>query len=90
MIFNMKRGRFEITAEILREVVRNPNLAPTRLMAKTGVSYKFLNPLISEGLLEFENLRKKRRKLRVTDKGRLFLKLYQPLEEQAPLFQNLT
>jgi len=86
----MKRGRFEIAAEILREVIRTPNLAPTRLMAKTGVAYKFLNPLISEGLLEFENLKKKRRRLRVTDKGRLFLKLYQPLEEQFPLFQDLT
>jgi predicted transcriptional regulator len=86
----MKRGRFEITAEILREVIRTPNFAPTRLIAKTGVAYKFLNPLVSEGFLEFENMGKKWRRLRVTDKGRLFLKLYQPLEELFPLFQDKT
>jgi predicted transcriptional regulator len=86
----MKRGRFEIAAEILREVIRTPNFAPTRLIAKTGVAYKFLNPLVSEGFLEFENMGKKRRRLRVTDKGRLFLKLYQPLEELFPLFQDKT
>jgi predicted transcriptional regulator len=86
----MKRGRFEITAEILREVIRTPNFAPTRLIAKTGVAYKFLYPLVSEGFLEFENMSKKRRRLRVTDKGRLFLKLYQPLEELFPLFQDKT
>ena len=86
----MKRGRYEITAEILREVIRTPNFAPTRLIAKTGVAYKFLNPLVSEGFLEFENMGKKRRRLRVTDKGRLFLKLYQPLEELFQLFQDKT
>jgi len=82
----MKRGRFEITAEILREVIRGPNLAPTRVMARTGASYQFLKPLISEGLLEFENLRKKRRRLRVTEKGRVFLEHHKICEELLPPF----
>jgi len=82
----MKRGRFEITAEILREVIRSPNLAPTRVMARTGVSYQFLKPLISEELLKFENLRKKRRRLRVTEKGRLFLEHIKVCEELLPPF----
>jgi predicted transcriptional regulator len=82
----MKRGRFEVTAEILREVVRCPNLAPTRIMARTGVSYQLLNPLISEELLEFENLRKKRRRLRVTEKGRVFLGHIKVCEELLPPF----
>ncbi|PIX32148.1 hypothetical protein COZ60_00665 [Candidatus Bathyarchaeota archaeon CG_4_8_14_3_um_filter_42_8] len=82
----MKRGRYEITAEILREVIRSPNLAPTRLMAKTGVAYTFLNPLISEGLLEFLNLRKKRRRLKVTEKGRVFLEHIKVCEKLLPPF----
>jgi len=82
----MKRGRLDVAAEILRETVRNPNLAPTRIMARTGVSYQFLKPLVSEGLLEFENLRKKRRRLRVTEKGRFFLQHYKVCEELFPPF----
>jgi len=82
----MKRGRLDVAAEILRETVRNPNLAPTRIMARTGVSYQFLKPLVSEGLLEFEDLRKKRRRLRVTEKGRFFLQHYKVCEELLPPF----
>jgi len=55
-------------------------------MARTGVSYQFLKPLIIEELLEFENLREKRRRLRVTEKGRLFLEHHKICEELLPPF----
>jgi len=81
----MKRGRLDIAAEILRETIRNPNLAPTRVMARTGVSYQFLNPLISRGLVEIVNVTKKKgRRLRITEKGRQFLQHYKTLEELFP------
>jgi predicted transcriptional regulator len=50
------------------------------------VAYTFLNPLISEGLLEFLNLRKKRRRLKVTEKGRVFLEHIKVCEELLPPF----
>lgn len=87
--FNMKRGRLDVAAEVLRETIRNPNLAPTRIMARTGVSYQMLNPLISRGLLEVVNITKKKgRRLRITERGRLFLEHYKICEELFPPIQK--
>ena len=85
----MKRGRLDVAAEILRETVRNPNLAPTRIMARTGVSYQMLNPLLSRGLLEVANITKKKgRRLRITEKGRFFLEHYKVCEQIFPPFKK--
>jgi predicted transcriptional regulator len=80
----MQRGLYDITAEILGEVIRSPNLAPTRLMSRTSVSYIMLTPLLSAGLVKAEFTSKRRRKLTVTEKGREFLQHYKALTEIFP------
>jgi len=80
----MKRGLYDATGEILEEALRSPNIAPTRIMARTGVSYLTLKPLITAGLIELQRISKKRNKLRVTEKGRLFLQHYRSLKQLFP------
>jgi predicted transcriptional regulator len=80
----MRRGLYDITAEILEEVIRSPNLAPTRLMSRTGTSYIMLTPLLSAGIVKLEPVSKRRKKLRVTEKGREFLKHYKALTQIFP------
>jgi len=74
----------EIAAEILRETIRNPKLAPTRIMARSGVLY-FSHMVLHTGLLEVVNVTKKKgRRLRITEKGRLYLQHYKILEQLFP------
>ncbi|MCJ7560343.1 hypothetical protein MUO79_06955 [Candidatus Bathyarchaeota archaeon] len=83
----MKRGYCEVTAEILRKTIRNPNLAPTRIMASTGVNHQVLKQLLARRLVEVANTTKKRgNRLTVTDNGRLFLEHYKIIEELCPPF----
>jgi len=56
------------------------------VLARTGVSYQFLNPLLSRGLLEVVNITKKGRRLRTTEKGRFFLEHYKICERIFPPF----
>ena len=81
---NMRRGLYDITGEILEEAVRSPNLAPTRLMARTGASYIMLEPLLSAGIVKLEPVSKRRKKLAVTEKGREFLQHYKALTQIFP------
>jgi len=80
----MRRGLYDITGEILEEAVRSPNLAPTRLMSRTGASYIMLKPLLSIGVVRLESVSKRRKKLAVTEKGRMFLQHYRALTQIFP------
>ena len=81
---SMRRGLYDITGEILEEAVRSPNLAPTRLMSRTGASYIMLKPLLSIGVVRLEPVSKRRKKLAVTEKGRMFLQHYRALTQIFP------
>ena len=81
---SMRRGLYDITGEILEEVIRSPNLAPTRLMSRTGASYIMLEPLLSAGIVRLEPVSKRRKKLAVTEKGREFLQHYRALAQIFP------
>jgi predicted transcriptional regulator len=72
----LKRGSKDAAAEILEEVVRSPNLAVTRIVARTSVNYQFLKVIAKSQLVQIENASKRRKKLIITDKGRQFLQHY--------------
>lgn len=80
----MKRGRFSCAADVLRDAVRHPYRAPTRIMASSGVAYDFLRWLTGAGLVEIVVLKRRRGRLSITDKGRLFLQYYRALEKLFP------
>jgi predicted transcriptional regulator len=72
----LKRGSKDAAAEILEEVVKSPNLAVTRIVARTSVNYQFLKVIAKNQLVQIENASKRRKKLIITDKGRQFLQYY--------------
>jgi predicted transcriptional regulator len=72
----LKRGSKDAAAEILEEAVRSPNLAVTRIVARTSVNYQFLKVIAKNQLVQIENASKRRKKLIITDKGRQFLQHY--------------
>jgi len=72
----LKRGSKDAAAEILEEVVKSPNLAVTRIVARTSVNYQFLKVIAKNELVQIENASKRRKKLIITDKGRQFLQYY--------------
>jgi predicted transcriptional regulator len=72
----LKRGSKDAAAEILEELVRSPNLAVTRVVARTSVNYQFLKVIAKNELVQIENASKRLKKLIVTDKGRQFLQHY--------------
>jgi len=72
----LKRGSKDAAAEILEEVVKSPNLAVTRIVARTSVNYQFLKVIAENELVQIENASKRRKKLIITDKGRQFLQHY--------------
>jgi predicted transcriptional regulator len=72
----LKRGSKDAAAEILEEAVRSPNLAVTRVVARTSVNYQFLKVMAKNELVQIENASKRRKKLIITDKGRQFLQHY--------------
>ncbi|MBT0160688.1 hypothetical protein G4O51_11980 [Candidatus Bathyarchaeota archaeon A05DMB-2] len=80
----MQRGYVEVIGELLEETVKNPNLAPSRITARAGVGYPKLRPLIQAELVTIETQTKKRRKLRLTEKGRQYLTHYRALTQLLP------
>jgi predicted transcriptional regulator len=72
----LRRGSKDAAAEILEELIRSPNLAMTRIVARTSVNYQFLKVIAKNQLVQIENVSKRRKKLIITDKGRQFLQHY--------------
>lgn len=67
------RSRFEWTAEVLQEAMAHPTRARSRIVDGADVQYAFLDSMIKAGLVEEVAVDGRRRRLRVTDRGRLFL-----------------
>jgi len=80
----MKHGFSEQTAAVLKEIVRKPHYAPTRIMAASGVAYGFLRLLLNAELVEIVGEGHYGLRLRLTDKGHMFLKHYIMLERLFP------
>jgi len=77
----MLYGALEKTAAVLKAVIQNPGRAPTRVMASSGMAYGFLRFLLDAGLVQIMGKGHYGRRLRLTEKGRLFLKHYIMLEK---------
>jgi predicted transcriptional regulator len=74
----------ERPAAVLKQVVKNTNRAPTRIMASSCIAYGFLKLLLNAGLVEIKGKGHYGKRLRLTEKGCKFLKNYERLEELFP------
>jgi predicted transcriptional regulator len=80
----MRRGTKEIAAAVLEEVVKGPNLAPGRIFARAGTNYEFRKIILDNGLVMCEKAGKRNIRMRVTEKGRLFLTHHRICNELLP------
>ncbi|MCW4048038.1 MAG: hypothetical protein NWE99_10860 [Candidatus Bathyarchaeota archaeon] len=77
----MQRGNLEIIGELLKEITEAPHLAPSRITARAGINYPKLQLLLQAQLATIETKTQKRRRLRLTDKGREYLSHYKALTQ---------
>jgi predicted transcriptional regulator len=80
----MKRGLYDVTGEILEEVIKSPKRAPSRVIAGTSAPYGVVKLIVNAGILQLEHISKKRNRLLLTEKGRLFLQHYRALKQLFP------
>jgi predicted transcriptional regulator len=79
-----RAGPKDQAARILEEAVRSPHKCPTRILGSAGVGYQFLYRLLEFGLVEIQGKEHYGRRLRLTEKGRLFLNHYRILDALLP------
>ena len=80
----MKRGRLETAAAVLLEVKANPLLAPSRITARAGLPYGVLRAIVAAGLVEFVELKGRKRRLQVTPEGEEFLQHFKICDQLFP------
>ena len=78
------RGKKDITAEVLEEIVKAPNIAPSRVFARASVSYMFMKVLLQNDLLKLEKTGKRRARISITEKGHTFLQHYRICNKLLP------
>jgi len=78
------RGKKDQAAAVLEEIVKSPNLAPTRILARAGVNYSQVRKLELMGLFKKEDVKENKSRLSLTEKGRLFLQHYRICNELLP------
>jgi predicted transcriptional regulator len=79
------RGRKDIAAQVLEVVVQKPDTTPTRIFGKIGVSYRFLQAMLENGLICLEPKGRKRFKASITERGREFLNHYRECNKLFPV-----
>ena len=79
------RGRKDIAAQVLEAVAQKPDTAPTRIFGKAGVSYRFLQAMLENGLIILEPKGRKRFKASITERGREFLTHYRVCNKLFPV-----
>jgi predicted transcriptional regulator len=79
------RGRKDIAAQVLEVVVQKPDTAPTRIFGKIGVSYRFLQAMLENGLIHLEPKGRRRFKVSITESGREFLAHYRACNKLFPI-----
>lgn len=81
----LTRGRKDIAAQVLEAVIQKPDTAPTRIFGRVGVSYRFLQTMLENGLMSLEPKDRKRFKASITEKGREFLTHYRVCNKLFPI-----
>jgi predicted transcriptional regulator len=81
----LTRGRKDIAAQVLEAVIQKPDTAPTRIFGRVGVSYRFLQTMLENGLMSLEPKDGKGFKASITEKGREFLIHYRACNEIFPV-----
>jgi predicted transcriptional regulator len=73
-----------MAAAVLEEVIKGPNLAPSRIFARAGTNYEFRKVILDNGLVECQKTGNRNTKMRVTERGRTFLQHYRLCNELLP------
>jgi predicted transcriptional regulator len=79
-----RRSKKDAAAEVLEQIIRAPNIAPTRVFARAGINYFFAKTLVENDLIRSERIGKRHTKVSITDKGRIFLVHYRVCNELLP------
>ena len=80
----MSRGKKDLAGALLEEIAKAPNTAPTRLFGRVGINCSYGKNLVQNGLIEFEQVGRKRTRVSMTEKGRTFLTHYRICNELLP------
>jgi predicted transcriptional regulator len=79
-----RRSKKDAAAEVLEQIVKSPNVAPSRVFARAGINYFFAKTLVENDLIKSEKTGKRHTKVSITDKGRTFLAHYRVCNELLP------
>gem|GEM_PF-2226756 len=79
-----RRSRKDAAAEVLEQIIKSPNTAPTRVFARAGINYLFAKTLVENDLMKSERIGKRHSKVSITEKGRTFLTHYRICNELLP------
>jgi predicted transcriptional regulator len=63
------RGMKDIAAQVLEAVVQKPDTSQTRMFGKVGVSYRFLQAMLENGLISLEPKGRKPFKASITERA---------------------
>lgn len=79
-----RRSKKDVAAEVMEEILKSPNTAPSRVFARAGINYFFAKTLVENDLIRSEKIGKRHTKLSITEKGRAFLAHYRVCNELLP------
>jgi predicted transcriptional regulator len=68
----------------LEQIVKSPNVAPSRVFARAGINYFFAKTLVENDLIKSEKTGKRHTKISITEKGRTFLTHYRVCDALLP------
>jgi len=80
----MPRNRKDLAAAVLEEIIKAPNIAPSRLSGRVGINYSYVEIFLQNGLMEMQKTGKRHARLSITEKGRTFLQHYRVCNQLLP------
>lgn len=79
-----KRERLEVIRDILKSIMANRQIKPTRLLYASNLSpqmfKEYINELISKGFIKLDIDKKEKKTFSLTPKGQEFLQEYKMIE----------
>ncbi len=79
-----KRERLEVIRDILKSIMANRAIKPTRLLYASNLSpqmfKEYINELITKGFIKFDIDKKEKKTFSLTPKGQEFLQEYKRIE----------
>ncbi len=79
-----KRERLEVIRDILKSIMANRQIKPTRLLYASNLSpqmfKEYINELISKGFIKLDIDKKEKKTFSLTPKGQEFLQEYKVIE----------